>query len=58
MTKSLAKTLAAKRKKSVAWVYRTYKYKFETGVTGFRLVIDRKPPKNVKRQLDSHINGN
>jgi group II intron reverse transcriptase/maturase len=45
MTKSLAKTLAAKRKKSVAWVYRTYKYKFETGVTGFRLVIDRKPPK-------------
>ena len=45
MTKSLAKTLAAKRKKNVAWAYRTFKYKFETGVTGFRLVIDREPPK-------------
>ena len=45
MTKSLAKTLAAKRKKSVAWAYKRYKHKFETGITGFRLVIDREPPK-------------
>lgn len=45
MTQSMAKTLAAKRKKNVAWAYRTFKHKFETGVTGFRLVIDRESPK-------------
>jgi len=45
MAKSLAKTLAAKYKRNVAWAYRTFKHKFETGVTGFRLVIDREPPK-------------
>jgi hypothetical protein len=45
MAKSLAKTLAAKHKKSVAWAYRTFKHKFETGVTGFRAVVHRDPPK-------------
>lgn len=44
MAQSLAKTLAAKHKKSARWAYQTYSHKFETGVTGFRCVIHRKSP--------------
>lgn len=45
VAQSLAKTLAAKFKKNAKWAYRTYRHKFETGVTGFRKIVHRKPPK-------------
>ena len=42
---SLVKTLACKHKKKVTWVYRRYKKKFDTGVTGLEVNIPRDEPK-------------
>lgn len=42
---SLVKTLANKHKKTCTWVYRQYKTKFETGVTGIMVTEPREEPK-------------
>jgi hypothetical protein len=42
---SLVKTLARKHKKKATWVYRKYKTKFETGMTGIMVTIPRETPK-------------
>lgn len=42
---SLVKTLALKHKQSVPWVYRRYKTKFETGMVGLQVTIQREEPK-------------
>jgi group II intron reverse transcriptase/maturase len=42
---SLVKTLAHKHKQKATWVYRKYKAKFETGMTGLEVVIPREEPK-------------
>ena len=42
---SLVKTLANKHKKTCTWVYRQYKTKFETGVTGSGQVPREEPKK-------------
>lgn len=42
---SLVKTLARKHKKQATWIYRQYKHKFETGMTGIKVTIPREEPK-------------
>ena len=41
---SLVKTLANRHKKTCTWVYRQYKTKFETGVTGIMVTVPREKP--------------
>lgn len=41
---SLVKTLAHKHKEKPTWVYRKYKTKFKTGMTGLAVTIPREPP--------------
>ncbi len=44
---SLAKTIAAKHRKNIRWVYRKYKRKSEYGVTG--LIVEMKSPNKANR---------
>lgn len=41
---SLVKTLARKHQQKATWVYRQYKTKFETGMTGLMVTIPREEP--------------
>lgn len=41
---SLVKTLAHKHKQKPVWVYRRYKTKFETGMTGIEVIVSREEP--------------
>lgn len=41
---SLVKTLARKHQQKATWVYRKYKRKFETGVTGLKVILPREAP--------------
>ncbi|UCE07889.1 MAG: hypothetical protein JSW07_07615 [bacterium] len=46
---ALAKTIAAKHKKNIRWVYRKYKRKSEYGVTG--LFVEKQNPNNPNKPL-------
>lgn len=46
---ALAKTIAAKHKKNIKWVYRKYKRRSEYGVTG--LFVEKKNPNNPNKPL-------
>ena len=48
---SLVKTLANKHKKTCTWVYRQYKTKFETGVTGSGQVPREEPKKLLQAKF-------
>ena len=51
---SLVKTLANKHKKTCTWVYRQYKTKFETGLTG----SGREPREEPKKPSDPNSEQN